>query len=107
MKTPKKPSANYCEKHRKGGITSSTVSAKPCTICGRVPTKTGEPLEPSELAKPVRGWAIIGPDCTMRNYDKNRQYAIADATWELGISGGLAGLKKQGYRCIRVVVLPL
>ena len=39
--TPPPPAGNYCEQHRKGGIQSSTVSAKPCDVCGETPTKAG------------------------------------------------------------------
>jgi hypothetical protein len=42
MKNEKKATArNFCEQHRKGGIQSSTVSTKPCDVCGATPSKAG------------------------------------------------------------------
>ena len=38
--SPKAP-GNFCEKHRIGGITSSTVSMKLCDVCGARPTQKG------------------------------------------------------------------
>lgn len=32
---------NFCKTHRGGGITSSTVSRKPCNVCGATPSKSG------------------------------------------------------------------
>ncbi len=40
---PTPESKYYCNEHRKGGIKSKTVTLKPCEICGKTPTKAGDP----------------------------------------------------------------
>lgn len=45
---------NYCKDCRKGGIESSTVSGKPCDVCGAVPSKSGFPKEAQATLEKVR-----------------------------------------------------